>query len=66
MRMLITVLLLFMLASNIYAVGNGVDLYEKLSTPKIAILAGTVFIFFLITIAAVFLFFMYVFKDRKE
>lgn len=67
MRILIALLpLSFTLASNMNAVGNEADLHEKFSLPLIVIMFLMSFILMLIIAAAVYLFFICIFKDRKE
>ncbi len=67
MRILIALLSLsFTLASNMNALDNGADLYDKLSIPLLVIIFGMAFVLMLIIAAAAYLFFMYIFKDKKE
>ncbi len=67
MRILIAVLSLsFRIASNINAIGDGTDLHEKFSVPLIVIMFLMSFILMLIVVAAVYLFFKYIFKDGEE
>jgi hypothetical protein len=67
MRILIAVLSLsFRLASNMNAIGNGADLHENLSVPLIVIMFLMSFILMLIIAAAIYLFFMYIFKDGEK
>jgi hypothetical protein len=48
------------------AIGNGADLHENLSVPLIVIMFLMSFILMLIIAAAIYLFFMYIFKDGEK